>query len=179
MVTGGSYEGLALKSCEWYLVKSNRWKPAVEMNHGRLNHASCYLSRTVYVFCGQSRTTLTQIERLNLDRADLVWEEIPVSISDLAPRCLPVVTPIGDSSIVILGGYEGNSFVNDVVHFNTQPANCKKVLERQLDFYAFGNQTAMVGPSLVALVKARHAPCIVAYSPQSRSLKTVHELPCV
>ena len=56
LLTGGSAAGVYLDSCEAYSVKFDDWKPIPAMNHGRHQHASCYIDGHAYVFCGYSRT---------------------------------------------------------------------------------------------------------------------------
>ena len=145
LLTGGSAEGDYLTSCELYSAKTDRWKPAPVMNHGRHQHASCFLNGRAYVFCGYSRSqtdSITTIERIDIDQASAPnWLVIEIPDSILPARCYPVVAPVSTSQVAILGGYDASDYVSDAIMFDLESEKCEKIMDKdpKLAFYAFGN----------------------------------------
>jgi len=51
------------------------------------------------------------------------WVLIEVPNDNLTPRVVPAVTPINDTEIVIMGGYDDNC-LSDVIIFDTVTNTC-------------------------------------------------------
>ena len=81
------------------------------MNTPRRSHSGCSLNDSVYVFCGYNKTNewLNSIERLNANYfvnagTDSQWIAITVASGMIKARSNPIVAPMGEREIVILGG---------------------------------------------------------------------------
>ena len=71
-----------------------------------------------------------------------IWVPIEIPLEVLSTRCNPVVAPLNDKEIAILGGHNSDVYLNDIVLFNIGQESCAKVVEDQsIQFYAFGNQS--------------------------------------
>ena len=69
------------------------------------------------------------------------WELIQVPQDNLSPRAVPAVTPINDNEIVIMGGWDGDKRISDVVIFDTTTYACQKVTDGgDYKFAASANQ---------------------------------------
>ena len=122
---------------------------------------------------------MTSIERISVDQMD-AWTLIQIADSVLAPRCYPVVAPVGQSQIAILGGYDGNEYVCDAVVFDIESETCEKVVEANaaFAFYCFGNQSVSrpQEASLIALVKSKTSkPQMIAFDASRCQLYVLNE----
>ena len=89
------------------------------------------IAGSVYVFCGANYTNpatyINFIEKLQLKAipqrsvATLAWQLIPEkNRSTLGERAYPVIQPLNESEILIMGGHvaNGNSVFNDILIFD-------------------------------------------------------------
>ena len=60
----------------------------------------------------------TTIERLDMN--DQVWTLIKVAADVLTARCYPIVAPISEMEIAIVGGYDGGTLVGNSIYFNVE-----------------------------------------------------------
>ena len=93
------------------------------MNHGRHQHASCFLNNQAFVFCGYSRSQtdgISTIESLDMNCVQPTWQVIEIPDSILKARCYPVVAAVSASQVVILGGYDASNYVSDAVMFDLE-----------------------------------------------------------
>ena len=79
----------------------------------RAGASGCSLPGYIYIFCGmkENRIRLNSIERLRIivdDEPKLIvdreWQLIQSNLENLTPRSNPVVVPLNDIKIAILGG---------------------------------------------------------------------------
>ena len=104
-----------------YSLEQDSWQRLPDLNIGRINHASCALAKTVYVFCGSNKMMgyLNSIESLTIS-AENKWQLIEVSRRDLAPRIMPGTISISGHQIAILGGKYNMNCLDDFSIFDTQ-----------------------------------------------------------
>ena len=91
----------------------------------RNNAGGCAVKDSIYVFCGQyGNQTLNTIERFNAElflegEENISWWSIEVSLG-VMPACLnPIVCPISDRQILVLGGSRKNNKSNEVSVYHT------------------------------------------------------------
>jgi len=94
------------------------------LNLARFGAGACFLRGFAYVFAGKSfdNKTLNSIERNKIfahSNFASPWELLSVKSSVFAQRKDPVVVPLNDTQIVILGGKLGSEYVGDLVIFDT------------------------------------------------------------
>ena len=79
----------------------------------RAGASGCSLPGYIYIFCGmkEDRNRLNSIERLRIiavDKPKLIvdreWQLIQLKLENLTPRSNPVIVPLNDTKIAILGG---------------------------------------------------------------------------
>ena len=89
------------------------------LNMARQYASSCHLQGYVYVFCGVNNgQKINLIERLSLELENL-WKMIMPLEVELLPRSRPIVVPIDDQNIAIMGGKDKNdASMDDVIFFN-------------------------------------------------------------
>ena len=115
----------------YYDTASNTWKGLnAELNIARSSHSACTLNKIVYVFCGNNGSLffpkyLNSIEMIAessiYSNSTATWELIDVPQNDLTPRFTPTVTSLNDTEIAIFG----ESFMNDVIVFDTTTKTCQ------------------------------------------------------
>ena len=104
------------------------------MIRGRWASSSCVLAEYVYTFAGHQGQYINSIEKLKVKGApgpeSSAWQAIPPS-SSFTPRAWPVVCPLNDFEIVIIGGdiQDGYQCFNDIFIFEVGTGRCKKVGE--------------------------------------------------
>ena len=127
VVTGGEPSP---KTCEKYDEETDMWSMMPDMNVGRWNHKSCsFNQKQLYVFCGwnDDSSFLNSIEKIYMGVADAKWIDLDVKKSDLGPRMDPGVVQFDLTHVVIFGGNNDTSALNDCYHLNTETnAICKK-----------------------------------------------------
>ena len=99
---------------ESYTIASNTWSNEMpSLVEARAGAGGCRLPGYIYIFCGmkENRIRLNSIERLRIiadDRPKLIvdreWQLIQLKLENLAPRSNPVIVPMNDTKIAILGG---------------------------------------------------------------------------
>ena len=90
----------------------------------RFGAGACFLGGYVYVFAGKSvdNKTLNSIETTKIFSNSTFaapWELLSVQSSIFAQRKDPVVVPLNETQIVILGGKLGSEYISDLVIFDT------------------------------------------------------------
>ena len=79
----------------------------------RAGASGCSLPGYIYIFCGmkEDRNRLNSIERLRIiavDKPKLIvdreWQLIQLKLENLAARSNPVIVPMSNTKIAILGG---------------------------------------------------------------------------
>lgn len=113
----------------------------------------------IYVFCGWdayrgsplcSIEVISKAEIFLLPKAQWRLIEVPGNIQ--AQRSFPAVSPINDTEIAILGGYD-NGCLGDLIIFQVTTKQWVNVTSGDYKFFADGNQCAQVGHNkMVALV---------------------------
>lgn len=80
------------------------WKEICSMKQARHWHSSCSLGRKVYVFAGESKPGgfCRSIESLDM-HDNTAWKTIKTQ--QIGKRCRPIVCPISNYEILILGGW--------------------------------------------------------------------------
>ena len=163
----------ALRTVSYYDIASNTWKELnAILNKARYGHSACTLNGIVYVFCGWDGIyNLNSIEMITestlLANATTLWHLINVAENILIKRTYPAVAPLNDTEIAILGGYDGNSTLSDVIVFNTTTKKCQKVTAGgDYGFDAHGNQCVQAGISkVVALVAGKDSkPAVISWT---------------
>lgn len=85
LVTGGSYEGKYLNSCEVYNILSKSWEQYGELNEARSNHICFVFKDQIYVFGGihgdvsDSSAYVSSIETYNKQNSK--WEIVSIKTS--------------------------------------------------------------------------------------------------
>ena len=96
-----------LKSCYKYDIETGQSKALPDLIRGRWASSSCVLAEYVYTFAGHQGQYINSIEKLKVKGApgpeSSAWQAIPPS-SSFTPRAWPVVCPLNDFEIVIIGG---------------------------------------------------------------------------
>ena len=177
-MTGGlvaiaGYNGPDLSTVSYYDIAGNTWKGLkAELNIARLLHSVCTLNGIVYVFCGGTNVYLNSIEMISesslLANATTLWQLINVAENILTKRADPAVAPLNDTEIAILGGWDGNNDLSDVIVFNTTTKTCQKVSAGgDYKFLAVGNQCVQAGINkVVALVTDEdgNKPAVISWT---------------
>ena len=93
------------------------------MRVARHSASACSLGNSVLVFCGNSEGgKVNSVERLKVvpTRATLgaAWELIELPTDVFRIRTSPVVVPLDESKIAILGGGSYGRYLSDIVVFN-------------------------------------------------------------
>ena len=57
-----------------------------------------------------------------------VWVPIEIPLEVLSTRCNPVVAPLNDKEIAIMGGHNSDVYLNDIVLFNIGQESCARVV---------------------------------------------------
>ena len=110
-----------------YDIKEGRWYNEMPcLLIGRSNHSSCCLGNYLYVCGGYSknRSFMLDIEYLRLDVLDKTsrWQQTkPVVYSHMMNYASlnPLMAPISETEILVLGGLDRLSFRSDGVILNT------------------------------------------------------------
>ena len=99
---------------ENYTVATNMWSNEMpSLVDARAGASGCSLPGHIYIFCGmkENRIRLNSIERLRIianDRpklfVDREWQLIQLKLENLTPRSNPVIVPLNNTKIAILGG---------------------------------------------------------------------------
>lgn len=94
------------------------------MNIGRIDHGVCVLGDRIYVICGYSYAQgyLDSLEMLDLSverKRNFLGTESGRSwkiftIGPLTPRQNPTVAPLGNSKILVMGGYHEERFASSI-----------------------------------------------------------------
>ena len=98
------------------------WRGLRSMNHPRMMHSSCFLANFVYVFGGIRNNAqdgmLKSIERIEVGKRVLSSKWYIVSTS-LPPLKLPIVAPIDQTKIIIMGGSDPKGANQEAFTYNT------------------------------------------------------------
>lgn len=132
LVTGGEgkFEGY---TCEIYNIESEKWKGLAELNEGRLNHASCSIGSTAYVFCGFGYETddlVYSIESLDTRNRLNRWQMINYSDStggEFGPRICLGVAALNKNEIIICGGHHCGKDLADIFIFNVSKKTMRRI----------------------------------------------------
>lgn len=129
LIGGKEVGGLRTDSCIRFDLEAGNWEEMPPMNVARSESSSCALAGFLYVFCGidiDDDISLS-IEKLQLVPSAkiqkwYVWQLIPnINIApDLTERSFPVVCPLNDREILIMGGHTGKEYLNDVLVYDTR-----------------------------------------------------------
>lgn len=137
----------------------------------------------VYVFCGRhNQDRINSIETIAEDllvsNLQVRWSIIEISQNNISRRSLPVVIPINDNEISIMGGVNNDgSNCSDILIFNTTTNTYLKVAEGgEYKFFAQRNQFAQAGTNkVVALVlNEDYEPSIITWTKGASSVNMLH-----
>mmetsp|Transcript_47737 Transcript_47737/g.63059 ORF Transcript_47737/g.63059 Transcript_47737/m.63059 type:complete len:184 (-) Transcript_47737:153-704(-) len=96
-------------------LKTKRWvvQPAKpSLNCARTSHACCAIGYTTFAFGGKNENGINnQLESLRLDYDGSPMSEVwtIMQVYDIAPRKALLMAPVGNDSLLIMGGVRGNS----------------------------------------------------------------------
>ena len=122
LIGGRDDSGITQKEVYAFNVEEGTWneKREPDLNVGRIDHGVCVLGDRMYVLCGYSYAHgyLDSIEMMDLSverkRGFLGGENGRswkiFSVGPLTPRQNPTVAPLGNSKILIMGGYHEERF---------------------------------------------------------------------
>ena len=126
--------GIKLKTVSSHNLKTNTWSVNLsQLNEVRIGASACILAGNAYVFAGRNESYLNSIEKIAVDsllsNGPDLWTLINMPQNVFTPRKNPVVAPLNDTEIAILGGhYENFSFKGDVLIFDTTNDMCVQVV---------------------------------------------------
>ena len=120
-------------------LNNNKWFRTSDLNQGRENHSSCCIGELIFVICGEeSFKKLNSIEKLDFGySSSRTWEKI--ELEQLTPRYCLVVCAISDKEILIMGGHDGESYLNDVHVYQHKTKTIEKKSPSPLAFMSRGN----------------------------------------
>lgn len=96
------------------------------------------------------------------------------------PRVGPAVVQFGPYEIIILGGFDGNKTLRDILLFDTKSECIESVqIVGSLKFRQFGNQCAMIRENTVAaLVRDNDdGPAVIQFRKGSERVEILQGLP--
>ena len=105
-----------LKSLDRYDVTLDKWgetKKQPTLKIGRMSHSSCALGDFVYVLAGYNlkNKVLDSMEKMNartlIEGTRTQWIEVKLKIGMLPARLDPIFCQIGDTELLVLGGFNG------------------------------------------------------------------------
>ena len=109
LAIGGTLDDTCSSTVARHDLAEDSWSEMPSLNVARSQASSCILGRRVYVFggCGDGESYLNSIEYLKLSsRQDesqgLAW--MIVSLEMVTPRINPVLCPLNERQIVLIGG---------------------------------------------------------------------------
>lgn len=178
VIGGKNKEFLTLNSVSRYNIMKDRWEPGTpKLRVARHLAAACSLGDKIFAFAGVNASDkyLNSIEMLKVPRHsdygaawyEAAWESIQLPKKEFVPRRNPVVIPLNDREIAILGGCDENDKdLSDVVVFDVINKECRKVADGgDLKFTSDNNQIALVGNKVIALVFEKDdIPCLIEWS---------------
>ena len=109
---GGLINLTKSNSCEYYHIGNANWQEAPELNEARSSNSSCSLGDYIYTFGGYgNKGSLKSVERLNAKsllecNTEVAWTLIEPLCQAFTPRCNIAVTPISETKIILIGGYD-------------------------------------------------------------------------
>ena len=121
---GRDDKGVTSKEVFAFSVTDGTWaeKREPDLNIGRIDHGVCVQGDRIFVICGYSYSHgfLDSIEMLDLSverkrsflggESGRVWKLF--TVGPLTPRQNPSVAPLGNSKILVMGGYHEERFPN-------------------------------------------------------------------
>lgn len=178
VIGGKDKEFMTKNSVSRYNILNDKWEPGTpKLSVGRHLAAACSLGDSIFTFAGVNARNkyLNSVEMLKVPRNcnygvawyEASWELIQLPKTEFAPRRNPVVIPLNDSEIAILGGCgENDKDLSDVVVFNVVNKECRKVADGgDLKFTSDNNQIALIGGKVIALVFEKDdIPCLIEWS---------------
>ena len=124
---------VTLNSVSRYNIAEDQWELGTpDLNVGRVFASACSIRDSVFVFAGINKSTyLNSVERLKVPQIYIgaVWELISLPEEVFASRLFPVVVPLNESDIAVLGGKDSKVFHKDVVVYNVTSKACRKVAD--------------------------------------------------
>ena len=150
ILTGGWDENIMKESakCFSFNLAEELWSIEEEpdLNKARSVHSSTALGFKAFAICGfDGDLNLHSIEMMdcgpkppNVARS---WQLIQSDM--ISPRQAPAVSPLNETSIVVLGGWH-NGHLSDVIILNTVEGNAERVLHTQADFGFQCRSTSMM-----------------------------------
>ena len=141
-MTGGCFnpQSPALHFIHIYDIENDEWKMGPRMIRGRQSHSSCSEGDYVYVCGGQdSSAYLNSIERFNVTKyvehgLEQAWQLLELKQGGLglwstfSGRCQPLMAPLAESQILILGGRELFGFLSDGFILDTETLSLTRVI---------------------------------------------------
>ena len=117
-----------------YSITTNVWSSAPILNEARNSHSSCVLDGKIFAFCGSStqdkNRQLPSMEILDaqavvngIENVEWLLISLTQMNANFEPRSHPLVAPVSDDEIVILGGFKtskvySKTFLSDGFIFN-------------------------------------------------------------
>ena len=168
-----------LGSVSRYNIDKDQWERGTpKLNVPRSFAAACSIGDNMYTFAGvdSDNKYLNSVEMManvstvaTSGRKKKAWENIPafggvvLARADwelikppkevFTPRRNPLVVPLNQNEIAILGGYGENGGLSDVLIFNVTSKECHKVADGgDYKFMSDNNQIALKGNKVIALV---------------------------
>ena len=154
------------------------WFEVASLNVARSEHSSCAMHDDVYVFCGWNGSEyLNSIEMFKSSQENALWEIF--SIDAISCRNSPVVCPLSDTELLIMGGYAGANYLNDVLILDRRSRTAQCVLTVDDKTFGCQSQSYMVEDGcVVALVSDRMPePYFVRYSKETNELTAFPRVP--
>ena len=104
-------------------IQQNTWEALPDLNYSRQEFCSLVVNNFIYVFFGFNNLTNgnnNSIERINVNFNDF-WEVIMYTVSDSINVCLSshACALVNQEEVYIFGGYDGKTYKDGVLIFNT------------------------------------------------------------
>ena len=108
----------------------------------RAGASGCSLPGYIYIFCGmkENRHRLNSIERLRIiavGKPKLIveneWQLIQLKLENLAARSNPVIVPMSNTKIAILGGLmkKQEEYMGDILLFDSRRKTCETLIKNK------------------------------------------------
>ena len=161
---GQNDSGQFYKTVELYRLDANIWEDFPDLVTERSRASSCCHGSYVYVFCGLSTNgSINTVERVAVEAlqpgrtSDARWELIKPYPREISRRYQPIVAPLNDTQIVILGG---NDNKNDAVLYDPAANTWETVIANNPDEQGYcgtSNMSACVDEDHVVFLAATNA----------------------
>lgn len=156
---------IGLNSIDLYCVETDTWQVGPKMPLERFNMGACILGGYLYISCGFSKgSPLSDIIRFNVrtfigKKKIGYWDSLWHRRWRLTPRESPIMLPLNDTQILIMGGQHYHHKLCDAYVFDLTDNRLKTVISDEADpltkrtslkFAGVDNQCGLVKNGLVA-----------------------------